>query len=331
MLLEVENLFVEFAPRGEPATHAVRGVSFGLQKGETLGLVGESGSGKSVTALSILRLIVPPGKVSQGRVMLDGQDLLALSEAEMRGVRGGRIAIVFQDPMTALNPVLTVGTQIVETIRAHRNISLKEARDEALGWLERVHIPMPERRLRQYPYELSGGMRQRVMLAIAFCCRPEVLIADEPTTALDVTVQAQVLDLMDEMREELGTAVLLITHDLSIVAERADRVAVMYAGQVVEEAPAGTLFAEPKHPYTQALLASLPNVWQERDEANPLPALPGRPPRLVEGSIPSGCAFTPRCAQATAICSQKPPALISVGAEHTTRCVLYSRESILRK
>ena len=212
------------------------GCRLGWKKAKSSASVGESGCGKSVTALSLLRLIGPPGRITHGKVLLDGQDILALTERQMRGVRGAQIAMVFQDPMTALNPVLTVGRQIVETIRAHRNVSLKEARDEALGWLERVQIPMPERRLRQYPYELSGGMRQRVMLAIAFCCRPEVLIADEPTTALDVTVQAQILDLMDEMRAELGTAVLLITHDLSIVAERASRVAVMYAGQIVEEA-----------------------------------------------------------------------------------------------
>lgn len=319
MLLEVNNLHTTFG-QGTNTVQAVRGVSLEVGRGETLGIVGESGSGKSVTALSVLRLIDPPGRITAGEIRLDGTDLRTLTERQMRGVRGGRVAMVFQDPMTALNPTLTIGEQIAETLRAHQSLSRKDAWAQAAEWLRRVRVTLPERRLRQYPHELSGGMRQRVMLAIAFSCRPEVLLADEPTTALDVTVQAQILDLMDELKAELGTAIVLITHDLGIVAERCDRVAVMYAGQVVEYAAAAALFAAPKHPYTQALLASLPD-WRQPRPPEPLPALPGQPPSLA--LVPPGCPFAPRCPQVFAPCPTRVPANTKLEGERTVRCLRY--------
>jgi len=320
-LLQVEDLETVFGREGHgPVARAVRGVSFAVGKGETLGIVGESGSGKSVTALSILRLIAPPGRIVGGQVTLDGADLLRLTERQMRDVRGARIAMVFQDPMTALNPTLTVGEQIVETILAHQTVTRAEARAQALDWLTRVRVALPERRLRQFPHELSGGMRQRVMLAIAFSCRPEVLLADEPTTALDVTVQAQILDLMDELKAELGTAIVLITHDLGVVRERCDDVAVMYAGQIVEYAAASDLFTSPKHPYTQSLLASLPD-WRRPRTDTPLPTLPGQPPPLT--AIPPGCPFAPRCPKRFEPCPTVVPANTRVENGRTVRCLLY--------
>jgi len=324
MLLEVENLHTEFAPKRRPTVEAVRGVSFGVDRGETLGIVGESGSGKSVTALSIARLIDPPGRTTQGQVRLSGVDLLTLSERSMRAVRGARIAFVFQDPMTALNPVLTVGSQLVETIVAHRKVTSSQARRLAIELLERVHIALPGHRFNQYPYELSGGMRQRVMLAIAFSCRPEVIIADEPTTALDVTVQAQILNIINELKAELGTAVLLITHDLSVVAERCDRVVVMYAGQVVEEASVDLLFKDPKHPYTKALLSSIPDVWAKQDNSKSLNFLPGQPPTLIKGKTPQGCSFYRRCPVGFADCPVIEPSLNDTGGGHLGRCLQLS-------
>ena len=320
-LLQVDDLETVFGREGRgPVARAVRGVSFAVRKGETLGIVGESGSGKSVTALSILRLIAAPGRIVGGRVRLDGADLLGLPERQMREVRGARIAMVFQDPMTALNPTLTVGEQIVETILAHQKVSRVEARAQALDWLTRVRVSLPDRRMCQYPHELSGGMRQRVMLAIAFSCRPEVLLADEPTTALDVTVQAQILDLMDELKAELGTAIVLITHDLGVVRERCDDVAVMYAGQIVEYASASDLFTSPKHPYTQSLLASLPDWRRPRTDA-PLPTLAGQPPPLT--AIPPGCPFAPRCPQRFEPCPTVVPANTLLENGRTVRCLLY--------
>jgi len=320
-LLQVDKLETVFGREGRgPVAQAVRGVSFGVGAGRTLGIVGESGSGKSVTALSVLRLIAAPGRITGGTVRLAGEDLLTLSEKQMRAVRGARVAMVFQDPMTALNPTLTVGEQIEETIRAHQKISRTSARAQALDWLTRVRVSLPERRLKQYPYELSGGMRQRVMIAIAFSCRPQVLLADEPTTALDVTVQAQILDLMDELKAELGTAIVLITHDLGVVRERCDDVAVMYAGQIVEHATAEQLFTAPKHPYTQALLASLPDWRRPRTEAL-LPSLPGQPPPLT--AIPPGCPFAPRCPQRFEPCSTVVPAETVLEHARTVRCLLY--------
>jgi oligopeptide/dipeptide ABC transporter ATP-binding protein len=322
-LLEVENLETIFGGEGKNSrpAQAVRGVSLSVRQGETLGIVGESGSGKSVTALSVLRLIAPPGKIVGGEIRFQGDDLLRKSERQMRDVRGAKIAMVFQDPMTALNPTLTVGEQIAETVLAHQRVSRTDAWAQALDWLRRVHVTLPERRLRQYPHELSGGMRQRVMIAIAFSCRPELLIADEPTTALDVTVQAQILDLMDELKSELGTGIVLITHDLGVVRERCDTVAVMYAGQIVEHAPAADLFASPKMPYTQALLASLPD-WRRPKQDGPLPSLPGQPPSLIH--IPDGCPFHPRCPQAFDLCRRRVPAntLLDDGTR-TVRCLLY--------
>ncbi len=320
-LLQITDLQTAFGwERRGPVAQAVRGVSFTVGKGETLGIVGESGSGKSVTALSVLRLIAPPGRITGGQVTLDGTDLLTLTERQMRAIRGGRIAMVFQDPMTALNPTLTIGEQIAETILAHQNVSRADAWASAQDWLARVRVSLPERRLRQYPHELSGGMRQRVMLAIAFSCRPEVLLADEPTTALDVTVQAQILDLMDELKAELGTAIVLITHDLGVVRQRCDAVAVMYAGQIVEYASASDLFAAPKHPYTQALLASLPD-WRRPRTAALLPSLPGQPPSLT--AIPPGCPFAPRCPKAFDACPTVVPADTHLEEARTVRCLLY--------
>ena len=320
-LLEIEGLETAFGREGRgPVARAVRGVSLGVRKGETLGIVGESGSGKSVTALSILRLIASPGRITGGRIVFDGEDLLSLPERQMRTVRGAKIAMVFQDPMTALNPTLTVGDQIAETILAHQKVSPREAWTQALDWLTRVRVSLPERRMRQYPHELSGGMRQRVMIAIAFSCRPALLLADEPTTALDVTVQAQILDLMDELKAELGTAIVLITHDLGVVRERCDDVAVMYAGQIVEYAPSADLFTDPKHPYTQSLLASLPD-WRRASTGEPLPSLPGQPPPLT--AIPPGCPFAPRCPKRFAPCPAVVPANTRLENGRTVRCLLY--------
>jgi peptide/nickel transport system ATP-binding protein len=326
MLLSVENLHAEFAPKGSPRTLAVRGVSFNIEKGEMLGIVGESGCGKSVTALSIVGLLDPPGRVTEGSVVFDRLDLTTLTEKQLRQIRGSRIAFIFQDPMSALNPVLTIGTQMTETLKAHRKLSSKDARRDAIEWLNKVHIPDPDHRMRQYPHELSGGMRQRVMIAMAFALRPDLIIADEPTTALDVTVQAQILRVLDEMRKELGTAVLLITHDLGVVVERCDRVAVMYAGRIVETATPSELIESPKHPYTQGLLKSLPDITKPAENL-PLPALSGQPPRLVDGMIPSGCLFAPRCeSRIDTICVKIDPPVTELGGERTVRCVLYDQK-----
>ena len=297
----------------------VDGVSLTLNRGETVGVVGESGSGKSMTALSVLRLVPEPGRIVQGKITLDGQDLLALPEKAMRSVRGGRVAMIFQDPMTSLNPVFTVGEQIAEAVRVHRNLRGAAAWAEAIAALRRVHIALPERRARQYPYELSGGMRQRVMIAMALACEPDVLLADEPTTALDVTVQAQILALIGEIRREMGMAVLLITHDLGVVAETCDRVLVLYAGQVMETADVHTLFRDPKHPYTQGLLASLPESAPE--DAKRLPFIAGQPPSAA--SAPAGCPFRPRCPKAIPGVCEKPLPTTEISPGHIVRCHLY--------
>jgi oligopeptide/dipeptide ABC transporter ATP-binding protein len=298
----------------------VQDVDFSLFAGKTLGLVGESGSGKSLTAMSIVRLLPRAIKVTGGKAELDGKDLMSLTERQMRPIRGGRIGMVFQDPTAALNPTLTIGEQIAETIRQHSKVSASQARAAALEWLQKVQIPSGERRMRQYPHELSGGMRQRVMLAIAFSCRPLVLIADEPTTALDVTVQEQILDLMGSIQKESGSAVLLITHDLGIVAERCDQVAVMYAGRIVETAPTRELFDSPKHPYTKALLASLLD-WRRPRIAGPLPALAGQPP--TPSDVGQGCPFAPRCPAVMEACwTVTPPVLTSGDGQRSVRCLL---------
>lgn len=321
-VLAVEELRTEFrTPIGPVA--AVDGISFGLHAGETLCIVGESGCGKSVTALSILRLIAsPPGRVAGGRVLFGGRDLLALSEPEMERIRGDEISMIFQEPMTSLNPLYTVGKQIAEAIALHEGRAQRDAMEKAIAMLRRVSIPDPERRAHSYPHQLSGGMRQRVMIAMALACTPKVLIADEPTTALDVTIQAQILDLIREQQDELGTAVLLITHDMGVVAENADRVVVMYAGRKVEEAPVSELFNHPAHPYTRGLLGSLPRL-DEAAHAGP------RRPRLTEikGMVPSllrmppGCRFAPRCPLADARCRETSPPLEPHGRpDHLVSC-----------
>ncbi len=315
MVLQVEELRTVFESE-DGVVSAVDGVSFGLERGRTLGLVGESGSGKSVTNLSILRLVPhPPGRIVAGRILFGGQDLLRLGERDLRRIRGKRISMIFQDPMTALNPYLRVGLQLTEVLEQHEGASRRAARARAVDMLERVGIPEAARRFDGYPHEMSGGMRQRVMIAMALLCRPEVLIADEPTTALDVTVQAQILDLVRDLRREYGTAVILVTHDLGVVAGVADEVAVMYAGRIVEQAPTAELFARPRHPYTLALLASLPRLQGHKERLRPIP---GRPPALTERA--PGCPFAPRCSAAVEVCRREAPASRAVGPEHRVEC-----------
>jgi oligopeptide/dipeptide ABC transporter ATP-binding protein len=316
-VLEVRDLAVSFPEPGGGRFRPVDGVSFTLARGETLALVGESGCGKSLTSLALLRLVPPPGRVDPGSVVrLGDTDVLALDQAALRRVRGRRIGMIFQDPMTSLNPVFTVGDQIAEGIRAHFPVSRQEARARALRLLQEVDIPDPAGRLDAYPHQLSGGMRQRVMIAIALAAEPEILVADEPTTALDVTVQAQILEVLDELRRSRGMAVLLITHDLGIVAGRADRVAVMYAGQIVEEAPTAELFANPCHPYTQGLFASVPRISGPVQRLTPIS---GTVPPPTDW--PTGCRFRPRCPQAFEK-SVLPPDLMPVGPDHRMRCWL---------
>ena len=325
-LLEVENLQTHFRT-ADGVNRAVDGVSFTVDAGETLAIVGESGCGKSVTAMSILRLIPePPGKIA-GKIRFNGKDLLEFSEREMRDIRGNDISMVFQEPMTSLNPVLTVGRQITETLILHQDVSRAEAGKRALEMLRLVNIPEPERRLAQYPHELSGGMRQRVMIAMALACNPKVLIADEPTTALDVTVQAQILDLMRGLKKKVGAAIIIITHDLGVVAEMAERVIVMYAGKKVEEASVKQLFARPRHPYTRALLASIPRLHAPDRK-------PGERVRLAEipGVVPSlkskapGCLFADRCASATPHCRTAAPAFEQKSQGHFAACWMAPRE-----
>jgi oligopeptide/dipeptide ABC transporter ATP-binding protein len=289
LLLDVRGLRTSFHTR-DGVVHAVDGIDFHVNRGEIVGLVGESGCGKSVTSLSILRLIAPPGRIEAGEVWFDGQDLLKLPADRMRRMRGNRISMIFQQPTSSLNPVMDVGTQIAEVLEIHRRMSDRAARARAAEMLRMVGIPDPERRLKAFPHEISGGMAQRVMIAMALALEPELLIADEPTTALDVTIQAQILDLMRNLQEETGTAIILITHDLGVVAEMCDRVAVMYAGEIVEEADVGPLFHEPKHPYTQGLIGSIPVLGEVRES---LAVIPGSVPNLLDP--PAGCRFAPRC------------------------------------
>ena len=320
-LLEIENLRTYFFTAAG-VVRAVDGVSYGLRRGETLGVVGESGCGKSVTALSILRLVAnPPGRIVGGAIRFDGANLLDLTETEMEDIRGNDISMIFQEPMTSLNPLLTVGRQISEAIALHRGLSQREARDEAVEMLRRVHIPEPERRAHAYPHQLSGGMRQRVMIAMAVSCDPQVLIADEPTTALDVTIQAQILDLMRELQDRLGTAIILITHDMGVVAETADRVVVMYAGRKVEEANVDDLFDNPGHPYTLGLLGSIPNVDAAARSAARrarLSEIKGMVPSLF--NLPQGCSFAPRCGFATDACRAAYPPLLEHRPGHWISC-----------
>ena len=319
-LLEIEGLKTHFFTR-DGVVRAVDGVSFSVAPGETLAVVGESGCGKSVTSLSILRLIAsPPGRIVEGSIRFQGQDLLALSERGMRDIRGNEISMIFQEPMTSLNPVLSVGRQITETLTLHRGLSREAAKARAIEMLRLVGIPEPASRLRQYPHEFSGGMRQRVMIAIALACDPKLLIADEPTTALDVTVQAQILDLMRQLKARTGTAIILITHSLGVVAEMAQRVIVMYGGRKVEEAPVGALFATPRHPYTRALLSSVPRLRSSlagNGKAR-LAEIAGVVPSLKE-AIP-GCIFAPRCRHASEPCRQSYPPLEQKAAGHWVAC-----------
>ena len=316
-LLDVRDLRVSFPTSGGGRVHPVDGVSFTLERGRTLALVGESGCGKSLTSLALLRLVPPPGRIDPGSAVRFGEtDLLALEGEALRRVRGRRIAMIFQDPMTSLNPVFTVGAQITEVIHAHFDVPAREAREAAAALLQEVGIPDPVARLGSYPHQLSGGMRQRVMIAIALAGKPEILIADEPTTALDVTVQAQILEVLDRLRETHGMAVLLITHDLGIVAGRADRVAVMYAGQIIETAPTAELFAAPSHPYTQGLFASVPRL---RGPLGRLSPIRGNVP--PPEAWPSGCRFRLRCPIVHERSGEMPP-LLPVGPDHEMRCWL---------
>jgi len=325
-LLGISGLRTVFATR-DGVVKAVDGIDFHVDRGEIMGLVGESGCGKSVTALSILRLVSQPGRVTAGEVMFDGRDLLKLRGDEMRKLRGDRISMIFQQPTSSLNPVWDVGAQLAEVLEIHRNMKRRAARSRALDLLRMVGIPDPARRLAAYPHELSGGMAQRVMIAMALACEPELLIADEPTTALDVTIQAQILDLMRELRDRTGTAIILITHDLGVVAEMCDRVAVMYAGEIVEQADVRTLFRQPLHPYTRGLIASIPVLGDVREE---LVVIPGNVPNLID--LPKGCRFAPRCAARlehdVAIATEVHPNLLPLStpgqaSPHEVRCWLY--------
>jgi len=316
-IVQVRNLRTGFDIEGEMAW-AVRGVSFDIRAGEVLGLVGESGSGKSVTALSILRLIPdPPGKIAEGEVLFEGTNLLELDYSDMHGIRGKKIAMIFQEPMTSLNPVFSVGMQVMEAVRHHENLDKAEARARAVEVLTKVGIPDAERRLNDYPHQFSGGMRQRVMIAIALICNPKLLIADEPTTALDVTIQAQILDLMKDLHEQMGSAILLITHDLAVVAETCDRVIVMYGGQIQEVAPIITLFEAPQHPYTKGLLKSIPNPAHKGEL---LDAIPGNVPSIM--NFPKGCRFATRCPHADEHCHTVEPELTQLSEDHSVRCHL---------
>jgi len=319
-LLEVQHLTTVFDVDGR-ALPAVDDVSFEVRTGETLGLVGESGSGKSLTAFSILRLVQPPGRIARGRVIFRGQDLLTLPEREMRKVRGAGIALIFQEPMTALNPVFTVGDQIAEAMLVHGLATRAVARRRAVELLDQVRVAEPDRRVRDYPHQLSGGMRQRVLIAMALACKPSLVIADEPTTALDVTIQAQILDLLREMRAAFDLSMLLISHDLGIIAGSADRVAVMYAGRIVEQGPVREIFRAPAHPYTRALLESVP----KGAGTGRLKAIDGNVPPLSD--LPPGCAFAPRCGEVVAGCRLEPPGKSDIGVDHAVRCLVRGRRT----
>jgi peptide/nickel transport system ATP-binding protein len=321
-LLSVEGLTTVFDLPGGPAP-AVDAISFEIRRGETLGLVGESGSGKSVTALSILRLVRPPGRITSGAIRFKGRDLARLSERDMQSVRGADISLIFQEPMTALNPVFTIGDQIAETLIVHGRASRADAPARAVELVRAVRIPDAESRVRDYPHQLSGGMRQRVLIAMAIACQPSLVIADEPTTALDVTIQAQVLDLLRDMKGTFNLSLLLITHDLGVIAETADRVAVMYAGRIVETGPVREILRNPQHPYTRGLLASIPGGLRQGSggQGRRLAAIEGGVPLL--GALPAGCAFNPRCPDRFDRCTTAPPPEYPVGAEHGARCYLY--------
>jgi peptide/nickel transport system ATP-binding protein len=319
-LLDIRGLKTQFAT-DHGIMHAVDGVNLALDRGETLGVVGESGCGKTVTALSVLKLIqMPPGRIAAGQILWQGRDLVPLSTDEMRDIRAKEIAIVFQEPMTSLNPVYTVGEQIAEVVRLHEGLGRKDALDKTVEMLRVVHIPNPERRVRDYPHQFSGGMRQRVMIAMALSCNPKLLIADEPTTALDVTIQAQILELLAEMKSKFGMAIMLITHAMGVVAETAQRVVVMYAGKVVEEATVEQLFANPRHPYTQGLIRSIPRIDTAARRKTRLESIAGVVPSLLDP--PPGCRFAARCRFARADCTEASPELREIAPGHKVACVL---------
>ena len=321
LLLDIRGLRTQFFT-DDGLARAVDGVSYSLEKGETVGVVGESGCGKSVTALSVLRLIPdPPGKIVDGEIIFEGTDLLQLSSADMRRIRGNDISMIFQEPMTSLNPVFTIGNQITEAVRLHQGLNKRDALAKAVEALRLVGIPVPERRVHEYPHQLSGGMRQRAMIAMALSCNPKVLIADEPTTALDVTIEAQILDLMRTLQEELGTAIIMITHDLGVIADIARKVVVMYAGKVAEQAPVERIFASPNHPYTQGLLQSLPRVDKDASGAKQrLQEIPGIVPSLL--NLPTGCKFASRCPSVMPQCKEQEPPLEQVAPNHYSACWL---------
>ena len=316
VILSVDNIVTQFNT-AEGTVYAVNGVSFDLRAGELLGVVGESGCGKSVTMMSLVKLIpMPPAKIVKGSAVFDGKDLIQMDLEELQGIRGGQIGFIFQDPMTSLNPVLTVGYQLTEALRLHKGMSKRAARARAVEILELVGIPLAKKRLNDFPHQFSGGMRQRVMIAIALSCEPKVLIADEPTTALDVTIQAQILDLVKRLRQELGMAIIWVTHDLGVVASLADRVMVMYSGFIVERADVKQLYGNPKHPYTMALLQTLPELEGERAER--LESIEGQPPDQLRA--PTSCPFAPRCSYAFDRCSQENPLLQNVSSQHEVAC-----------
>lgn len=321
-LLEIKDLHTVFHT-DDGAVRAVDGVDLWVDEGEVLGLVGESGCGKNVTAHSVMRLVSPPGRIESGEILFRGRNLLKVSQREMHQVRGSRIAMIYQEPMSSLNPLLRVGTQIVEAVTMHMHKTKREALGLAVDMLRAVGIPDPEHRVHDYPHQLSGGMRQRVMIAMGMVCNPRLMIADEPTTALDVSIQAQILDLLRNLVRETNAAVMLITHDMGVVAETADRVAVMYTGKVVEQADVKTLFTRPAHPYTQGLLASIPDVSRPVPEDRILPAIPGTVPSLLR--LPAGCSFRSRCAKSTDKCGREAPPLFSLHSGHDVRCWLYEQ------
>jgi len=318
-LIQVEDLKVQF-DTDDGVVKAVDGVSFHIDRGETLGVVGESGSGKSVTSLALMRLLpMPPARIASGTMMLEDRNIIKIPEPEMRRIRGNEISMIYQEPMTSLNPVHRVGAQIAEVVILHTKCDERSAWRRAVEMLDLVGIPEPERRARNYPHEMSGGMRQRVMIAMALSCSPKLLIADEPTTALDVTIQAQILDLMRSLQKEIGMSILFITHDLGVIAEMADRVVVMYSGRAVEEAPVNDLFARPRMPYTMGLLDSIPHVGSSAGDRTPLRAIPGNVPNPLR--LPAGCSFNPRCAYSAENCISEIPTLEDTGSGHMVRCV----------
>jgi oligopeptide/dipeptide ABC transporter ATP-binding protein len=321
-LLQIKNLKTYFYTT-DGIGKAVDDVTFNLEKSETLGLVGESGCGKSVTALSVMRLLKePPARIVNGKILFDGTDLLRRTKKDIKAILGKRISMIFQEPMTSLNPVYTIGDQIAEMLSLHEDLAKKQSWERAVDMLTKVQIPSPEKRAYEYPHQLSGGMRQRAMIAMALACNPEILIADEPTTALDVTVQAQIIDLMMQLKNEFGTAILLITHDLGVVAQTAERIVVMYTGKIVEEAETLAIFEDPKHPYTRGLLQSLPNIgYRSFSGRQPLHEIEGIVPSLY--GLPQGCSFHPRCPDVMAICRQTAPELVDVGDNHNVQCHLY--------